>query len=267
MKRRLFEIMEVGRPGDRASRAFDVLLALLIVLNVAALILGSVEGLYQAAPAAFRWFEAASVVLFSIEYGLRIWVCTAGPGPGAPAGGRLRFILSPVMLIDLAAILPFYLFLLAGMGGMGSPGFRVARLLARAARLGRYSRGLRTLAAAFQSRAGELLSVLLVMGVLLVLASAVMFFAENAAQPEKFASIPAAMWWSVITLTTVGYGDVAPVTVAGRVVAGVIAILGVGLFAIPAGILGSGFVEQMQQRKSAAAVTTCPHCGREIPRE
>lgn len=263
MKRRLFEIMEVGRPGDRASRAFDLLLALLIVLNVAALILGSVEGLYQAAPAAFRWFEAASVVLFSIEYGLRIWVCTAGPG----AGGRLRFILSPVMLIDLAAILPFYLFLLAGMGGMGSPGFRVVRLLARAARLGRYSRGLRTLAAAFQSRAGELLSVLLVMGVLLVLASAVMFFAENAAQPEKFASIPAAMWWSVITLTTVGYGDVAPVTVAGRVVAGVIAILGVGLFAIPAGILGSGFVEQMQQRKSAAAAATCPHCGREIPRE
>ena len=254
--------MEVGRPGDRASRAFDVLLALLIVLNVAALILGSVEGIYQAAPAAFRWFEAASVVIFSIEYGLRIWVCTAGPG----AGGRLRFILSPVMLIDLAAILPFYLFLLAGMGGMGSPGFRVARLLARAARLGRYSRGLRTLAAAFQSRAGELLSVLLVMGVLLVLASAVMFFAENAAQPEKFASIPAAMWWSVITLTTVGYGDVAPVTVAGRVVAGVIAILGVGLFAIPAGILGSGFVEQMQQRNRAAAAT-CPHCGREIPRE
>lgn len=264
--------MEVGRPGDRASRAFDGLLALLIVLNVAALILGSVEGIHQAAPAAFRWFEAASVALFSLEYGLRIWVCTAGPGapvsgPGA-AGGRLRFALSPVMLIDLAAILPFYLFLLAGMGGMGSPGFRVVRLLARAARLGRYSRGLRTLAAAFQSRAGELFSVLLVMGVLLVLASAVMFFAENAAQPEKFASIPAAMWWSVITLTTVGYGDVAPVTVAGRVVAGVIAILGVGLFAIPAGILGSGFVEQMQQRKSAAAAAeTCPHCGREIPRD
>ena len=256
--------MEVGRPGDRASRAFDLLLALLIVLNVAALILGSVEGIHQAAPAAFRWFEAASVALFSLEYGLRIWVCTAGPGAGAGAGGRLRFALSPVMLIDLAAILPFYLFLLAGMGGMGSPGFRVVRLLARAARLGRYSRGLRTLAAAFQSRAGELFSVLLVMGVLLVLASAVMFFAENAAQPEKFASIPAAMWWSVITLTTVGYGDVAPVTVAGRVVAGVIAILGVGLFAIPAGILGSGFVEQMQQRKSAAAAT-CPHCGREIP--
>ena len=267
MKRRLFEIMEVGRPGDRASRAFDGLLALLIVLNVAALILGSVEGIYQAAPGAFRWFEAASVALFSLEYGLRIWVCTAGPGGPGAAGGRLRFALSPVMLIDLAAILPFYLFLLAGMGGMGSPGFRVVRLLARAARLGRYSRGLRTLAAAFQSRAGELLSVLLVMGVLLVLASAVMFFAENAAQPEKFASIPAAMWWSVITLTTVGYGDVAPVTVAGRVVAGVIAILGVGLFAIPAGILGSGFVEQMQQRKSAAAAATCPHCGREIPGE
>ena len=89
----------------------------------------------------------------------------------------------------------------------------MVRLLARAARLGRYSRGLRTLGAAFQSRAGELFSVLLVIGVLLVLASSVMFFAENAAQPEKFASIPAAMWWSVITLTTVGYGDVAPVTV------------------------------------------------------
>ena len=98
---------------------------------------------------------------------------------------------------------------------------------------------------------------------MLLMTSSLMFFAENEAQPDKFANIPQAMWWSIITLTTVGYGDVFPVTVAGRLLAGVIAILGIGLFALPAGILGSGFVEEMSSKK-ANAIKRCPHCDREI---
>ena len=113
-----------------------------------------------------------------------------------------------------------------------------------------------------QDKAYELLTVALMLTVMLVLASALMYFAEHEAQPVAFASIPEAMWWSVITLTTVGYGDVSPVTPMGKVMAGVIAIMGIGMFALPAGILGSGFLEEIQRRHRESMV--CPHCGRRI---
>ena len=107
-----------------------------------------------------------------------------------------------------------------------------------------------------------MLSVILVLLLLLLLASSLVFYAESGAQPDKFSSIPETMWWGIITLTTVGYGDVYPVTIAGRALAGVMAILGIGLFALPAGILGSGFIEEMQQRPKREGI--CPHCGEQI---
>ena len=105
--------------------------------------------------------------------------------------------------------------------------------------------------------------MLAVLSLLLVMASSLMFFAEKESQPNKFSSIPAAMWWSIITLTTVGYGDVAPVTSSGRIIAGLIAILGIGMFALPAGILGTGFLEELQQRRREGS-RLCPHCGEEL---
>ena len=139
---------------------------------------------------------------------------------------------------------------------------RAVRLLARAARLSRYFTGLRTLGGVLQAKRYELFTVMLVLMVLLILASSLMFFAEHDVQPEAFSSIPAAMWWTIVTLTTVGYGDVYPVTSMGRLLAGFIAILGIGFFALPAGILGSGFLEEVQRRQEGPRV--CPHCGLEI---
>ena len=104
----------------------------------------------------------------------------------------------------------------------------------------------------------------MVLLILLFMASSLMFFAENEAQPDKFSNIPQAMWWSIITLTTVGYGDVFPVTLGGRFLAGLIAIMGIGLFALPAGILGSGFVEEIRRGREAPVI--CPHCGMELPK-
>ena len=141
--------------------------------------------------------------------------------------------------------------------------FRALRLVARAARLTRYSPGMQTMAAAIAARKHELYTVVAVLAVMLVLAASLMYFAEREAQPEKFASIPEAMWWSIITLTTVGYGDVAPVTALGRVIAGCIAILGIGIFALPAGILGASFLEQIERRRGPT-IRICPHCGEEI---
>ena len=216
MKRRVFEVLEAGRPGDRLSQTVDVIIALLIVLNVAALILGTLDDVYQKAPLAFQWFEAASVIAFTVEYAARVWSCTSDPRYSDPLRGRLRFMVSPLAVVDAAAILPFYILLFQVSGPLDLRVLRVLRLVARAARLARYSSGLRTLATAARGRSQELLTTVGLLAVLLVLASSLMYIAENNAQPEKFSSIPHAMWWSIITLTTVGYGDVAPVTTPGR---------------------------------------------------
>ena len=263
MKRRVFEVLEAGRPGDRVSQAVDVFITLLIAMNVVALILGTVDAVYEKAPQAFNLFEIASVVVFTVEYAARVWSCTEDPQYSGPLRGRLRFMASPLTLIDAAAILPFYLVTFAVSGSLDLRALRVLRLVARAARLARYSTGIHTLVAAVGGRSQELLTTVGLLGVLLVLASSLIFFAENNAQPDKFSSIPHAMWWSIITLTTVGYGDVAPVTTAGRLIAGLIAVLGIALFALPAGILGSSFLEQIERRRSKEP-RSCPHCGKEI---
>lgn len=258
-RRRAHEILEVAPGSDRVSQALDFFIIGLILLNTAALILSTVEPIYRIAPQLFQYLEVVSVSIFLAEYLLRLWACTAEPKYSHPVYGRVRFALSPLLLIDLLAIVPFFLPLL----GVEDLRFlRAVRLLARAARLGRYFSGIRTLGQVIQSRGYELLTVVLVLTVMLVLASALMYFAEHLAQPEAFASIPEAMWWSVITLTTVGYGDVSPVTPLGKVMAGVIAIMGIGMFALPAGILGSGFLEEIQRRSRGPQV--CPHCGEEL---
>ena len=263
MKRRVFEVLQVGQPGDRVSQTVDVFITLLIALNVVALILGTVDGVFQKAPRAFQWFEAASVIVFTVEYAARVWSCTSDPRYSEPLRGRLRFMMSPLAAVDAAAILPFYIVALVGSGALDLRALRVLRLVARAARLARYSSGIRTLVAAVGGRSQELLTTVGLLAVLMVLASSLIYFAENNAQPDKFSSIPHAMWWSIITLTTVGYGDVAPVTTTGRLIAGLIAVLGIALFALPAGILGSSFLEQIERRRSKAP-RSCPHCGEEI---
>ncbi len=262
LKKTVYEIIEDAAPGNRVSEIFDVFLITLIFLNVVALILGTVEEIYQASPLAFYLFEAISVGIFTVEYLLRVWSCTADPKYAHPLWGRLRFIFSSLALIDLLAILPVYLVVFVNLQGLDLRFLRVVRLLARIVRLGRYFSGLRTLGRVIHSKRGELLAVISVLFLLLVMASSLMFFAEHEAQPEEFANIPKAMWWSIITLTTVGYGDVFPVTVAGRLLAGVIAIVGIGLFALPAGILGSGFMEELGKKENDPIL--CPHCGEMI---
>ena len=248
-------------PASRVGQAVSVSLITLIALNIVAVVSGTVEDVYNISPRAFMVFEAASVAVFTVEYLLRLWTCTTETKFARPAMGRLKFILSPLALVDLMAILPFYVALL-NLPWIDLRVLRAARLAGRVARLGRYSAGIRTLAFVLQSKKEELLSVILVLLLLLLLASSLVFYAENGAQPDKFSSIPETMWWGIITLTTVGYGDVYPVTLAGRALAGVMAVLGIGLFALPAGILGSGFIEEIQQRPKREDI--CPHCGEQI---
>ena len=265
MKQRIHEILEVGHRGDRVSQAMDAALMLLIISNVTVLVISTDRRMHDFAPGFFLWFEMVSFVIFAIEYALRVWSCTSEPRYAHPVRGRLHFMAQPIMVADAVALLSFFFIVAAPLdGGLNLVVFRVLRLVGRLARLGRYSPGLRALGLAIASRKNEVLAVVSVVGALLVLASSLMFYVEHAAQPDKFSSIPASMWWSIITVTTVGYGDVAPVTPVGRLLAGVIALLGIGIFALPAGILGSSFMEQVNRRQSAAAERTCPHCGRDI---
>jgi voltage-gated potassium channel len=260
LRKRTYEILDVARPHDRPSKAFDIFIITLIGLNVVALILQSVEHIRILCPTLFRYFEVASVVVFSIEYILRLWSCVENPSYTRPISGRVRFAMTPLAIIDLLAVLPFYL----PFTGLDLRFLRVVRMMRifRVAKLGRYSQSVQTLSRVIRARKEQLATSIFVLLLLLVIASSLMYFAENSVQPESFSSIPAAMWWAVATLTTVGYGDVYPVTELGKLVGSIIAILGIGMFALPTGILGAGFVEELQKTKGSPK--RCPHCGKEI---
>lgn len=259
IRKRTWEIVEAGKAGDTASRVFDISILSLIFLNVIAVIVGSV-GAIQA-----RWggflgaFEVLSVVAFTVEYVARLWSCTIDPRFSGHIRGRIRLAFRAMSIIDLLAILPFYL----PFCGADLRALRVLRLLRilRVAKVARYYASLDLIKHVFQSRKEELVLTSALMGLLLIVSSSVLYYCENAVQPDAFSSIPATMWWAVATLTTVGYGDMYPVTLLGKFFASVIAILGIGMFALPTGILGAGFVEAIQKKKGQHV---CPHCGKEL---
>jgi len=257
VKQRAYEILEVASPEDRTSRAVQVCILLLIVLNLIALMIETMEPIYWRWRGVFLSFEAFSVAVFTIEYVLRLWSCTASGSYAAPLRGRLKFALTPLALVDFVAIAPFYLPFI-GVDLVFMRAFRLIRLM-RILKLGRYSSALRSIVAVIRAKKEELAAVVFLMLILLVVASSLMYEVEHAIQPEKFASIPGTMWWGVMTLTTVGYGDVYPITPLGKLLASAIAVLGIGLFALPTGVLGSGFLEQIQ--KKAPSGNRCPHCG------
>lgn len=236
----------------------DFVIASVIVANVFAIVLESVPEVGRAWAAGFWWFEVFSVAVFLIEYVVRLWACVEDPRYRGAVRGRLRYSVTPLALVDLLAIAPFFLPFL----GFDLRFARMLRLLrlARVAKLGRYSSAVDSIARVIHDRKHELVASLTFMFMLILVAASLLYFAESEAQPDHFGSIPASMWWAVVTLTTVGYGDIYPITSIGRVLAGTIAILGIGMVALPTSILGSGFVEQMTKRSSPPPV--CPHCGK-----
>jgi len=261
MRQRLYEILNCQKEGDLPRRLFDIFIVTLIFLNVLAVVLETVASLSAKYSAFFHVFELVSVIIFTIEYVLRIWTCTFKEGYKHPVTGRIKFVLMPLALIDLFAILPFYLPMLISLDLRFIRAVRLLRLF-RLLKIGRYSRSLKILGKVIKVAKEDLLIVGFAALVVLTIASSVIYFAEHEAQPELFSSIPAAMWWGVITLTTVGYGDICPVTVLGKTFAGIIAVLGVGLFALPTGIIASAFIEVVHKVKGKE--NSCPHCGKDI---
>jgi voltage-gated potassium channel len=235
-------------------------LAALIVINLAAVVLETVESLRESAGGLFLAIEVFSVAVFTIEYVARVWSCTQTERYAHPIFGRLRYALTPVAVVDLLAILPFYLPLLIPVDLRFLRTLRLLRMI-RILKLGRYSKSVHLVYRAMRETREQLGVVLVVIFFLMLVACSAMYFFENDAQPDQFSSIPATFWWGVMTLTTVGYGDVYPVTVAGRIVAALVAFLGIGLFALPAGIVSAEFIRLIA---AAPEPSVCPHCGKAI---
>lgn len=261
VKSRVYEILHGASTENAHARLFHVFIITLIFLNVFVVILETVESISTQYHALFTSFEVFSVIVFTVEYLLRLWTCTADTRFRGAIKGRVRFTVTPFTLIDLIAILPFYLPMCLPLDLRFIRALRLFRLL-RILKMGRYSESLRTLGNVLKEEKEALLTTVFAVSILLVVASSLIYFIENAAQPEAFSSIPAAMWWGVATLTTVGYGDICPVTPLGRFLGAIIAILGIGAIAIPAGILTSGFAKEIQKKHGKRGL--CPYCGKDM---
>ena len=264
-RRRVNALLTV-ESGERWGRLFDWGIMALIAANVVALVLETVPWLAARYGPLFGYFELFSVAVFSVEYAARVWSCTADPAYSGPVSGRLRFASRPLLIVDLLAILPFYLGTAFGLDLRSLRALRLVRLL-RVLKLARYSESLRKIGDVVGRKRDDLVLAFGANGLLLLLASSIMYQLEHDAQPEAFSSIPATLWWGVVTLTTVGYGDVFPVTPLGKLFGAVVAVLGIGLFALPASILASGFVEAAHPEEDRGAddgQNYCPHCGGRI---
>jgi|LSQX01.2.fsa_nt_gb voltage-gated potassium channel len=239
-------------------RIIDYVIIVLIISNVAAVMIEpSVRDpnlLYF-----LRIFEFVSVIAFTVEYLLRVWVADLNQPQKGKLLTRIAFIVTPMALIDLAAILPFYIPLIITMDLRVLRMLRIFRLL-RIFKTNRYTSALSTVFRVIKNKADQLLSSLFVVIVLMIISSVMMYNVESIAQPDLFISVFDALWWSVATLTTIGYGDIFPITALGRIFAAVIAVLGIGIVAIPTGIIASGFTELVQKNEHMK----CPHCGKDI---
>ena len=212
-QRRVFEILEKGRPDDRQSLYCDVFLSALIVINLIAVCLETVDTLFARFQSAFIVIEFVSVAIFSIEYVLRIWSRPAAPDTvgKSPTAKRLNYVFSFTGIVDLLAILPSILPLL--MGGVDLRWLRILRLM-RLLKFSHYSSALEDLLSAVRHEWRSFVATLYLLILAIFLSSSLIYVFEQNVQPEHFGSIPDAMWWTVVTLTTVGYGDIVPMTVA-----------------------------------------------------
>ena len=234
-------------PRSWLGKIIHIGLACLIVLNVIAVILESVEYWSVVHGPIFRAFDIISVGLFTLEYLTRLWGAVDLPSPRFrhPVWGRLRWALSPSAIIDLLAIAPFYIGIVIDVDLRVLRVLRIMRIL----KLSRYSIALTVIVDVIRQEIRSIGAMLIVFAVVVVLSGSMVYLAEHHAQPEVFRDIPSSLWWSVVTITTLGYGDMVPVTVMGKILAAMTAITGLGMIALPSGFLASGFAEQLRLRR------------------
>ena len=250
LKKRIYELLEPAALGDTGSKYLDDFITVLIVLNIFAVTLESIPSLGDKYLWQFYIFEVISIVVFTIEYILRIWTADLkkiNKDQKLHTPKRLRYLLSVNGIIDLLSIAPFYLqFIIPGIDLRILRTLRLLRIL----KLSTYNSALMDLFLAIEEERKSFFAAGYIFSVMFIVASSLIYYAENTVHPTHFKSIPDSMYWAVITLTTVGYGDITPVSVLGKLIAVFAAIGGVIVVALLTGIVASSFSLQMERRKS-----------------
>ncbi|MEG6509267.1 cyclic nucleotide-gated ion channel [Methyloligella sp. 2.7D] len=249
-RRKTYDILEVGGTAHPAARFVDAFLITLIVANAVSFALETVEPFATEHARALWHFNAISVVVFTIEYILRLWSAVEIPlfRNERPWRARAKFAARPIMVIDFLAVAPWYL------GAFIPLDLRILRVirLFRLLKLARYSPALQTMQRVFVQEWRALFGALLVLVVMLLFCASMMYFLERDAQPDKFGSIPAALWWGLATITTIGYGDVVPITPLGKIFGSFVMVLGLAAFAMPVAILAAGFGQEVNRHAFVA---------------
>jgi voltage-gated potassium channel len=255
MKQKIFNILTAnGAQYRKAAKRFEILIITLVILSILGIIIDSYSFKNPAVHNTLHALEITIVIIFSIEYIARLWTANLLYPHLGPLKSRIKFMLSFEGIIDLIAIVPFYLPLIF------KADFRVVRLLRvlmliRILKLKRYSKAMHLFITIVGDRKKELAITGYITALLVLVSSIIMFQIEHSVQPEKFPNVIETLWWSVSTLTAVGYGDVYPITGLGKILSSFIALLGIGLVALPTGIISSGFIEKLRNKKH-----TCPNC-------
>jgi len=246
VRKRLYEILDAADYRDLPSRVFDVFLITLILVNLLGVVLGSMDTLHTRLATPLDYLQQVSLALFTLEFLLRVWSCPDHPSGRYrdPVTGRLRYLSSPLMVVDLLVLLAWYLPLPVVLDLRLLRIFRLVSLL----RITHHSRPLQILVKVAEREWRTVVALVIVMLSLLLLTASLMYAVEREAQPDAFGSIPAALWWAMATLSTVGYGDVIPHTVAGRTFGVIIMFIGIAMFAIPTGILVSSFAQEVKRK-------------------
>ncbi|MBK8952508.1 MAG: ion transporter [Chitinophagaceae bacterium] len=269
IKKKIYGLLDPDSVGiPKWDRFVNVFIIVLIVLNVIAVMLETVPSMHDEyyEQRFFNYFDLISVGIFTVEYLLRLWSATYVYKYKHWFWGRLRYMFTLSALIDLAAILPSYLHAFIGLDLRVLRMLRLLRFL-RLFKLTAYMKSsTQLISGVLKRRASELTLSFVMIFFLIIIASCIMYFAEHLhpINKDKFTSIPATMWWAVVTLTTTGYGDMYPMTTMGKIMSGLIMLTGFAVFAIPAGIFYAGFLEEFRRRNKKRRKKSCPHCGKSL---
>ena len=271
IKRTIFEIIQPAKRGNLASKLFDVFIVLLVFASIASVFIST----FDVSPEVIKclhYLERVVLTVFSIEYLLRIWTADLLYPELSPWRARGKYIRSGMAIIDLVSILPFYIPLFFTLDVVLTRSLLLVLLL-RLFKLSRYTDAVSAIWSVFRSKIQEILVSVVFVVMILIVASLLIYYAEHDAQPDKFTNAFSGVWWAVATLTTVGYGDIYPVTGMGRFLGGIIALTGIGLVAVPTGIISAGFVELLEQKRGGKKDGSdepkekpnyCPHCGKKL---
>ena len=265
-KKRIFEIIQVGGDNDRKSRMFDFVLVAAIVINLFIALFSTFEA-SAGYKEAMHFVELTTVIFFTVEFALRLWTADyLYPDTKDGYLAAVAFFFSPSGIVDFLAFFPFYLPDVLPFGIVAFRIFRVIRIF-KLFRVTKYQDSLNVITEVVARRKNQLISSVFLVLILMISASILMYGIEHEAQPDVFRNAFSGFWWSTSTLLTVGYGDIYPITTLGKVIGIILTFLGVGMVAVPTGILSAGFIEhlsEIEEPENKKQPEYCPHCGHKL---